>query len=367
MLTPVAFEDDPPTAVADSTTQNFQWGTPTQSAQPGSISSPDTPKMTSKAEAGETLPVDPRPKATQAQDPKPTNPATHGNPESGGNSRDAPGVPNDELQAPKQDVEAKSTSKQASPQDPHQDDHPPDPASNGPAGKNPAGVPSDGDTAGEDPTGNDPAGVPSGGDPAGNPAGGNQSGGDSAGNLAGADPAKNDQANNDPASNGPSGKLNPETAESGAEDDAALPDSNEDSQSPKEGPQDTPVTQPISPQDPKKDNSIQDAEQPPSGSKPSPVSPLPEVVVDTDPVYSVDNHELVPGGPAVTIDNVPYSLDPSASVLISGTKTLDLPQPSPILPAFEVGSHTYTANEASQYVVGDQTLIPGNTPVVVDQ
>ena len=362
MLTPMAFEDNPPTTVADPTTQNFQWGTPTQSAQPGSISSPDTPKMTSKAEVGETLPLDLRPKATKAQDPKPTNPADDGSSDSGGDSKDALGVSNGDPQAPQQDTEGESTPEQASPHDPQQNGHPPDPVSNGPAGESPAGVPSAGDPAVEDPTGKDPAGVPSGGDPAGNLAGGDQPGGDSAGN-----PAGGDLANNNPASDGPLGEQIPPAAASGAEGGAALLDSNEDSQSPKEGSQDAPVTPPVSPQDPKEDDSAQDAGQPQSGSEPGPESPLPEFNVNTNQVYNVDNHELVPGGPAITIDNIPYSLDPSASVLMSGTKTIDLPRPTPMMPAFEVGSHTYTANEASQYVVGDETLIPGEAPIVVDQ
>ncbi|KAL8871997.1 MAG: hypothetical protein Q9174_002292, partial [Haloplaca sp. 1 TL-2023] len=282
-------DNDPATAAADPTTQNFQWGTPTQNAQPGGISSPDTPKMTSKAAVGENLAVDPRPKATGAQDPKPTDPAIDGSPDSGANSKDSPGVSNGNQQAPKQGAEVDSAPEQASPQDPYENNHPADPA------------------------------------------------------------------NNDPSSG-----IFPQAAGSGVESHKALPDGNGDSQMPKEGLKDTP-------QDPKKDEPPQNPGQPHIGSNPDPESPLPKVVVDTSPVYNVDNHELLAGGPAITINNIPYSLDPSASALLSGTKTINLPRPTPILPAFEVGSQTYTANSASQYVISDQTLIPGAAPIVVDQ
>ncbi|KAL8723521.1 MAG: hypothetical protein Q9181_007265 [Wetmoreana brouardii] len=89
-------------------------------------------------------------------------------------------------------------------------------------------------------------------------------------------------------------------------------------------------------------------------------------VVDTEPVYHVGGHTLTPGGPAITIDNVPYSLAHSASALVSGTKTLAIARPAAKLPDIKVDGGTFTANEVSQYIVDSQTLRPDGPPITID-
>lgn len=243
MLTPVVVGDNPPTTSADPTTRNIQWATPTQTAQPGSINTPDAPSVTSKATNGEPSAVDPRPKSTQAIDPTLLS----------GHSVD---------------------------------------------------------------TAVDPAQT-----------GGPILGGDHHG---------------------------PSSTSAG------------DSHAPKQQPQAPPEAHPKDPQAstrlgaPQSTVEIETVQDLGTGHSQS------NVAVNTDPIYPVGEHTLVPGGPAVTINNVPYSLAESASALVSGTKTIALAQATAKLPALEVDSQTYTANEASQYVVSGQTLHPGGSPVVVD-
>ncbi|KAL8723214.1 MAG: hypothetical protein Q9181_007332, partial [Wetmoreana brouardii] len=88
-------------------------------------------------------------------------------------------------------------------------------------------------------------------------------------------------------------------------------------------------------------------------------------VVDTEPVYHVGGYTLTPGGPAITIDNVPYSLAHSASALVSGTKTLAIARPATKLPEIKVSGGTFTADKASQYVVDSQTLRPDGPPITI--
>ncbi|KAI4246878.1 MAG: hypothetical protein LQ352_006280, partial [Teloschistes flavicans] len=89
--------------------------------------------------------------------------------------------------------------------------------------------------------------------------------------------------------------------------------------------------------------------------------------VNTDPVYHVGSKTLMPAGPAVTINNVPYALAPSANAIIAGTKTIPLqPPPAGKLPDIEIGGKTYVANKASEYIVGDQTLRPNGPPAIID-
>ncbi|KAL8639060.1 MAG: hypothetical protein Q9228_003859 [Teloschistes exilis] len=91
------------------------------------------------------------------------------------------------------------------------------------------------------------------------------------------------------------------------------------------------------------------------------------VGVNTNPIYHVGSQTLVPGGPAVTINNVPYALAPSGNAMVAGTKTVPIqPPPAGKLPDIQIGGKTYQANKDSQYIVGDQTLRPNGPPAVID-
>ncbi|KAL8992751.1 MAG: hypothetical protein Q9169_006866 [Polycauliona sp. 2 TL-2023] len=90
------------------------------------------------------------------------------------------------------------------------------------------------------------------------------------------------------------------------------------------------------------------------------------LVLNTDPVYRLGEDTLLPGGPAVTINNVPYALAPSADALVSGTNTINLEDPTSASPFLAINGQTYTADDASNLIIGSKTIIPGGTPVTVD-
>lgn len=83
--------------------------------------------------------------------------------------------------------------------------------------------------------------------------------------------------------------------------------------------------------------------------------------------YFIASQTLVPGGHPIIINDVSYSLAPSATALISGSNTIPLTyEPDHPLPTITVAGETYTANSASQYLIGSQTLIPGGQPIVIN-
>ena len=78
---------------------------------------------------------------------------------------------------------------------------------------------------------------------------------------------------------------------------------------------------------------------------------------------------LVPGGPAITISNVPISLDPSTSFLVVGTITEALrptaKSQDPVA-VITVNGQTLTANPASNIIIASQTLTPGGVITISD-
>ena len=82
--------------------------------------------------------------------------------------------------------------------------------------------------------------------------------------------------------------------------------------------------------------------------------------------YIIGSQTLIPGGPGISVNGVSYSLAPSATALVSGSSTIPLTSGSSDLPnAVTIGGSTYTANSASQYIIGSQTLVPGGHPITV--
>ncbi len=90
------------------------------------------------------------------------------------------------------------------------------------------------------------------------------------------------------------------------------------------------------------------------------------LIPDADPIYHLGEDTLWPGGPEITIDNVPYSLAASAAALKSGSKTIELAKSRSAMPALELGGQPYTAHDASQYVVGSKTMVPGGLAVTIE-
>lgn len=87
--------------------------------------------------------------------------------------------------------------------------------------------------------------------------------------------------------------------------------------------------------------------------------------------YVVGGQTLVPGS-AIEVSGTTYRLLPGDSQLMVGMSTTNLMPamteppsgPSDALPLLTLGDSTVTANSASEYVVGDQTLAPGSAIVV---
>ncbi|KAL8852903.1 MAG: hypothetical protein Q9221_002279 [Calogaya cf. arnoldii] len=121
---------------------------------------------------------------------------------------------------------------------------------------------------------------------------------------------------------------------------------------------------------------------------------------DTRPRLKFRGSEIVAGGPTITISNVPYALDPSATALYVGSGTIVNPsiqqptsQTNPpdneegVAPAYLIiGSSTttlqppaksqpqtltinstpYTANPSSAFIIGTQTLSPGSPAITIN-
>ncbi|KAL8894333.1 MAG: hypothetical protein Q9192_004409 [Flavoplaca navasiana] len=100
------------------------------------------------------------------------------------------------------------------------------------------------------------------------------------------------------------------------------------------------------------------------GGPPKPLhQPL---IVDGDPVYHLGEETLLPGGPTITINNVPYALASSADALVSGSKTLALAELPSVPTISEINGQSYTADDTSHYVLGSKTIVPGAPAFMVD-
>lgn len=103
---------------------------------------------------------------------------------------------------------------------------------------------------------------------------------------------------------------------------------------------------------------------------------------DSASQYIVDGQTLTPGGSAITINNILYSLPPSADALISGSSTIPLdprktPDPAVLSMLSAAGiidknpTHTYTIDgipitgNPSTLAVGGATMRPGSPPITV--
>ena len=104
-------------------------------------------------------------------------------------------------------------------------------------------------------------------------------------------------------------------------------------------------------------------------SEPVLAGPLP-ITVGSQPVtqnaasqYVVDGQTLTPGAPPINLQGTEVSLAPSASAIVIAGSTIVLSSAG--APAFTVGVETFTADDASQYAAGGQTLTPGGPAVTI--
>ncbi|KAL8989595.1 MAG: hypothetical protein Q9169_008324, partial [Polycauliona sp. 2 TL-2023] len=106
-------------------------------------------------------------------------------------------------------------------------------------------------------------------------------------------------------------------------------------------------------------------------SHPPNSNPLPQQLSSTQddyefedrPVYNVNGQKITPGGSAVKIDGVQYSLDASATALMSDSQFIPLNPPTNTIPGLPIGQDTTSANSASIHNVGEQSLSPGGSVI----
>ena len=94
----------------------------------------------------------------------------------------------------------------------------------------------------------------------------------------------------------------------------------------------------------------------------TPVIALGSQLVTASPTsqYVLGGHTLVPGAAAITISGTPISVPMDGNAVVVGGSTVAIPDTaSPNLPVITLGNQVITANSASQFLVGGQTLSPG--------
>ena len=94
------------------------------------------------------------------------------------------------------------------------------------------------------------------------------------------------------------------------------------------------------------------------GSQPVTASPMSQ--------YVLGGRTLVPGAAAITVSGTPISVPTEGNVVIVGARTVAIPSTAgPVPPVITLGNQVITANSASQFLLGDQTLIPGAPAITV--
>jgi hypothetical protein len=82
--------------------------------------------------------------------------------------------------------------------------------------------------------------------------------------------------------------------------------------------------------------------------------------------YIVGSQTLVPGGGAIIVSGTTLSVDPAGSTLVIDGSITQQLYPTATPSTLVIGSHTLTANFVGQFIYGSQTLIPGGTPITID-
>ncbi|KAI4259963.1 MAG: hypothetical protein L6R42_004283 [Xanthoria sp. 1 TBL-2021] len=101
--------------------------------------------------------------------------------------------------------------------------------------------------------------------------------------------------------------------------------------------------------------------------QPSPPPPPIDYEFDQRPVYNVKGGKLTPGGPAVTVEGVQYSLDASAPALLSDSQTISLDSPTKMIPSLTIDQQTVSADRATIYSIGEQTLSPDGPAITISE
>ena len=82
--------------------------------------------------------------------------------------------------------------------------------------------------------------------------------------------------------------------------------------------------------------------------------------------YVLGGRTLVPGAAAITVSGTPISVPMEGNMVVVGASTVAIPDKAgPVLPVITLGNRVVTANSASQFLLGDQTLVPGAPAITV--
>lgn len=85
--------------------------------------------------------------------------------------------------------------------------------------------------------------------------------------------------------------------------------------------------------------------------------------------YVIEYKTLSPGGPAITLSDIMYSLAPEATAIISKGTTIPLSSSARVpYTIINIGGRLYTKNPASNYfLVGSQSLVPGGNSISINR
>lgn len=105
------------------------------------------------------------------------------------------------------------------------------------------------------------------------------------------------------------------------------------------------------------------------------LSPIPTLTINDQVVtadsqgrFSIGSQVLSPGGSPITISGSTYSLAPSDTAIVINGVTSALTNPQAVvspIPALTLAGQIITANSQSNYVIDDQTLSPGGSPITI--
>ncbi|MCJ1317982.1 hypothetical protein MMC15_003309 [Xylographa vitiligo] len=89
------------------------------------------------------------------------------------------------------------------------------------------------------------------------------------------------------------------------------------------------------------------------------------ITAGTTIAYTISSQTLIPGGPAIIISSTILSLATSATALAIGVVTIPFQPATPLTPPkVTIGNTAYTANSASAFILGTQTLAPGGSTII---
>ncbi len=89
-----------------------------------------------------------------------------------------------------------------------------------------------------------------------------------------------------------------------------------------------------------------------------------QIIPNSASEYIIGGQTLIPGAPAITTSGTTIGLAPSAAAIVIDGSTTP-PSSPPLLPTLTIGGTAIVPNRASEYIIGGQTLVPGAPALAV--